>query len=94
MENENETLSQAISEAEYHSTDANAIYGDEITGAITRKTFTPEQIARYNLPEYMAWNTGTRAEYDASGHEYAGFNSLEDMADYINEASPLIDDEA
>ena len=93
MKNENETLSQAINEAEYYSTDANAIYGDGITGVITEKTFTPEQIARYNLPKYMAWNTGTRAEYDASDHEYVGFNSLEDMADYINEESPLIEDE-
>ena len=93
MKNEDETLSDAISEAEYCSTDANAIYGDEITGVITEKTFTPEQIARYNLPKYMAWNTGTRAEYDASDHEYVGFNSLEEMTDFINEVSPLIEDE-
>ena len=93
MENELETLAQAISEAEYYSTDMNAIYGDGITGVVTRKTFTPEQIARYDLPEYMAWNTGVRAEYDVSDHEYIGFDSLEDMADYIAEESPLIEDE-
>ena len=93
MENEDETLSQAISEAEYYSTEMNAIFGNEIIGVETEKTFTPEQIARYNLPKYMAWNTGTRAEYDASDHEYVGFNSLEEMADYINEESPLMDDE-
>ena len=93
MENEEETLSLAIANAEYYSTDANAIYGAEITGVITEKTFTPEQIARYGLPKYMAWNTGTRAEHDASDHEYIGFNSLQDMADYIEEETPLIEDE-
>ena len=93
MKNENETLSQAINEAEYYSTDANAIYGDGITGVITEKTFTTEQIARYNLPKYMAWNTGERAQYDVSDHEYVGFNTLEDMADYIEDESPLIEDE-
>ena len=85
MENEDETLSLAIANAEYYSTDMNAIYGDGITGVVTEKTFTPEQIARYDLPPYMAWNTGTRAEYDASDHEYIGFNSLQEMADYIEE---------
>ena len=93
MENEHETLSSAIAEAEYYSTDMNAIYGDEITGVVTAKTFTPEQIARYELPKYMAWNTGTRAEHDASDHEYVGFDSLQDMADYIDEESPLVEEE-
>ena len=93
MKDYEETLSSAIANAEYYSTDMNAIYGDGITGVVTEKTFTPEQIARYNLPKYMAWNTGTRAEYDASEHEYVSFNSLQDMADYINEESPLIEDE-
>ena len=92
METENETLSLAIANAEYYSTDMNAIYGDDITGVVTAKTFTPEQIARYGLPQYMAWNTGTRAEHDASDHEYIGFNSLQDMADYIEEESPLIEE--
>ena len=92
MENENETLSQAINEAEYYSTDMNAMYGDEITGVVTAKTFTPEQIARYDLPKYMAWNTGTRAEYDVSDHEYIGFDTLEEMADYIAEESPLVEE--
>ena len=93
MENEEETLGDAIAAANYYSTEANAIYGAEITGVITEKTFTPEQIARYNLPPYMAWNTGTRAEYDASDADYVGFNSLEEMADYIEEESPLTIDE-
>lgn len=91
--NDYDTLASAIAEAEYYSTDENAIYGDGITGVETSKTFTPEQIARYNLPKYMAWNTGTRAEYDASDHEYINFDTLQDMADYINEESPLIEDE-
>lgn len=93
MEDYKETLSSAISEAEYYSTDANAIYGAEITGVVTEKTFTPEQIAKYDLPEFMAWNTGTRAEYDVSDHEYIGFDSIEEMADYIEEKSPLPEDE-
>ena len=93
MKDYDETLGIAIAEAEYYSTDMNAIYGDEITGVVTEKTFTPEQIARYDLPKYMAWNTGTRAEYDASDHEYIGFDSLQDMADYINEESPLTEDD-
>lgn len=93
MENEYETLSSAISEAEYYSTDMNAIYGDGITGVVTSKTFTPELIAKYNLPKYMAWNTGERAQYDASDHEYIGFDSLQDMADYIEAGSPLLEDE-
>lgn len=93
MEDYEETLGSAIAEAEYYSTDMNAIYGDGITGVVTSKTFTPEQIERYHLPEFMAWNTGTRAEYDASDHEYVGFDNFEDMADYINEESPLIEEE-
>jgi hypothetical protein len=93
MEDYEGTLSSAIAEAEYYSTDMNAIYGDEITGVVTAKTFTPEQIARYDLPKYMAWNTGTRAEYDVSDHEYIGFDSLQDMADYIEDESPLIEEE-
>lgn len=93
MEDYEETLSSAIAEAEYYSTDANAIYGAEITGIVTSKTFTPEQIARYDLPKYMAWNTGERAQYDVSDHEYIGFDSLEDMADYIDDESPLVEDE-
>ena len=94
MEDYEETLSSAIADAQYYGTDMNAIYGCEIIGVETEKAFTPEQIARYNLPKYMAWNTGTRAEYDASDHEYVGFDNLEDMADYIEEESPLIEDEA
>lgn len=93
MEDYEETLSSAIANAEYYSTDMNAIYGAEITGVATEKTFTPEQIAKYDLPKFMAWNTGTRAEYDTSDHEYIGFDSLQDMADYINEESPLIEEE-
>ena len=93
MENEDETLSQAISEAEYYSTDCNAIFGDEITGVATWKTFSPELIARYDLPKFMAWNTGDRAQYDVSDHEYIGFDTLEEMADYIAEESPLIENE-
>lgn len=93
MEDYNETLASAIAEAEYYSTDMNAIYGYEITGVVTAKTFTPEQIERYHLPEFMAWNTGERAGYDASGDEYIGFDSLEGMADYIDSESPLIEDE-
>ncbi len=93
MEDYEETLGDAIAEANYYSTDANAIYGAEITGVVTEKTFTPEQIAKYNLPKFMAWNTGTRAEYDASDEDYVGFNSLEEMADYIEEESPLTIDE-
>jgi hypothetical protein len=93
MEDHEETLGSAIAEAEYYSTDINAIYGDEITGVVTEKTFAPEQIARYDLPKYMAWNTGSRAEYDVSDHEYIGFDSLQDMADYIEDESPLIEEE-
>lgn len=93
MEDYEETLADAILEAECYSTDANAIYGAEITGVVTEKTFTPEQIARYDLPKYMAWNTGIRAEYDVSDHEYIGFNSLEDMANYVEEESPFIEEE-
>lgn len=92
MEDYEETLASAIAEAEYYSTDANAIYGAEITGVITEKTFTPEQVERYDLPEFMAWNTGERAQYDVSDHEYIGFDSLEEMADYIEDESPLIED--
>ena len=93
MEDYEETLGSAIAEAEYYSTSTNAIYGDGIIGVETEKTFTPEQVARYDLPKYMAWNTGTRAEYDVSGQEYVGFDSLQDMADYIEDESPLIEDE-
>jgi len=93
MEDYEETLSSAIAEAEYYSTDANAIYGYEITGVETEKTFTPELIEKYNLPKYMAWNTGTRAEYDASGDQYIGFDSIEEMADYIEDESPLIEED-
>ena len=93
MENEDETLSLAIANAEYYSTEMNAIFGNEIIGVVTEKTFTPEQIARYDLPKYMAWNTGARAEYDVSNDEYIGFDSLQDMADYIAEESPIIEDE-
>ena len=93
MEDYEETLAAAIDSAEYYSTDMNAIYGYEITGVVTEKTFSPELIEKYNLPKYMAWNTGTRAEYDASGDRYVGFNSLEEMADYIEETSPLLEDE-
>ena len=93
MEDYEETLSSAIAEAEYYSTDANAIYGDGITGVVTEKTFTPEQIEKYDLPKFMAWNTGTRAEYDASGDQYIGFDSIEEMAEYIEAESPLLEDE-
>lgn len=93
MEDYEVTLASAIGEASYYSTEINAIYGDEITGVVTEKTFFPEIIARYNLPRFMAWNTGTRAEYDASDDYYIGFDSLEDMADYIDSESPLIEDE-
>ena len=93
MDNYTEGLGIAIAEAEYYSTDMNAIYGDEITGVVTEKTFDPEQIARYNLPKFMAWNTGNRAQYDASDREYVGFDSLEEMSDYIEAESPLTEDE-
>ena len=93
MEDYEQTLAAAIGEAEYYSTEENAIYGDEITGVVTSKTFSPEIIARYNLPKFMAWNTGTRAQYDASDDEYIGFDSLEAMSAYIDETSPLTEDE-
>lgn len=93
MEDYEETLEDAITDAEFYSTEMNAIYGYEITGVATEKTFTPELIEKYNLPKFMAWNTGTRAEYDASGDQYIGFDSLEEMAEYIEEESPLLKDE-
>ena len=93
MEDYEQTLAAAIGEAEYYSTELNAIYGAEITGVVTEKTFTPEQIERYDLPEFMAWNTGYRAEYDVSDHEYIGFDSIEEMAEYIESESPLLEDE-
>ena len=93
MKDHMEDLGIAIAEAEYYSTGMNAIYGDEITGVVTEKTFSPELIARYNLPKFMAWNTGNRAQYDASGDQYIGFDTLEEMADYIAEESPLNEDE-
>jgi len=93
MKDYKQTLAAAIGEAEYYSTEINAIYGDGITGVVTEKTFSPEIIARYNLPRFMAWNTGTRAQYDASDDEYIGFDSLEAMSAYIEETSPLTEDE-
>ena len=93
MEDYKQTLAAAIGEAEYYSTEINAIYGDGITGVVTEKTFSPEIIARYNLPRFMAWNTGTRAQYDASDDEYIGFDSIEAMSAYIDETSPLTEDE-
>ena len=93
MEDYDEELAAAIDIAEFYSTDMNAIYGDGITGVVTEKTFSPELIEKYNLPKFMAWNTGTRAEYDASGDQYVGFDSIEEMADYIESESPLIEDE-
>ena len=93
MEDYEETLSAAIGAASYYSTDINAIYGDEITGVVTSKTFSPEIIARYDLPKFMAWNTGTRAQCDASDDDYIGFDTLVAMSDYIEETSPLTEDE-
>ena len=93
MEDYEETLAAAIAEASYYSTDMNAIYGDGITGVVTEKTFSPEIIERYDLPRFMAWNTGNRAQYDASDREYVGFDSLEEMSDYIEAESPLTEDE-
>ena len=93
MEDYEETLAAAIGEASYYSTDMNAIFGYEITGVVTEKTFSPETIARYNLPRFMAWNVGTRAQYDASDDDYIGFDSIEAMSAYIDETSPLTEDE-
>lgn len=93
MEDYEETLSSAIGEANYYSTDMNAIYGDGITGVVTEKSFSPEIIERYNLPRFMAWNTGTRARYEASDDEYIGFDSLDAMSGYIEETSPLTEAE-
>jgi len=93
MEDYEETLSAAIGAASYYSTDMNAIYGDDIVGVVTSKTFSTEIIERYNLPRFMAWNVGTRATYDASDDDYIGFDSIEAMSAYIDETSPLTEDE-
>ena len=93
MEDYKQTLAAAIGEASYYSTELNAIYGDEITGVVTEKTFSPEIIAQYDLPKFMAWNTGTRTQYDASDDDYIGFDSLEAMSAYIDETSPLTEAE-
>ena len=88
-----QTLADAIAEADYYATELNAYRGNEITGVDTARTFSPDQIEKWGLPPFMAWNTGSRAEYDPSADTYDGFETMKDMVDYIDAESPAIDDD-
>ena len=91
MKTDVQELAAAINEADYYATEENAIFGDGITGVVTAKTFATDIIERYKLPDYMAWHTGDSAQYDQSSDEYIGFDTLEEMADYIETECPLTD---